>query len=517
MKSKNGAAGIMRGTGRGGWLLFSAIFIAAAAVRLYGLGGRVLFGDDALTHWFVLMPAGKVLAAAAGERTPPLSLLLAHFWLKLAPHYSEFWLRLPFAALNAASMFWLYGLGRAIGGRAAARAACILFALSPLVVGEAQMARYPSLEIFVTLASLYYLERYVRGGGAADLVCFSTALAAGLYTHYFMILFAASLAAGIAVSMSGRRRLLSLAGVAAAFVSFVPWFSRFAGRASSEVGYVGARRMAEYLETKPFFAVPHVFEQYLLGGYTLERTIPALFVLLAACVAVVFVYFVIRAKRDRFGVLLLFVTLLPPAAAWILKITIDFPLVTFPQFSVNIAPLFFLCLAVGWSRMGRAAGAAAAAPVLASVLIALAAQLGSLGLKDNTADALRLADERKRPGDVLLMLPPECAPLVQFYGPRDIPSFGITADLDPLQYNAAARAKRPPLDDAYLAGLARRISAYGRAWVLWCGGTTAQPDPHQRILNFMDSNYEPVLQKKFIFNAGMTEPGALLKLYKLHK
>jgi len=498
-------------------VLFVVILTVAAAVRLYGLGGKVMFGDDALTHWFALMPAGKVIAAAAGERTPPLSHLLAHYWLAFAPRYSEFWLRLPFAVINLLAMFPLYGLGRAIGGRRAALAACLMFALSPLAIAMAQTARYPSIEIFLTLSSLYYLERYSRRGAVADLALFIAALAAGFYTHYFMLMFAASMFLGVVVSMRGRRRILAIAGVAAAFVVFAPWFSRFASRAAGEVGFRGLAAVAAYLKTMPFFAAPHVFEQYLAGGCGFESAAAALLVLLAVGVAALLVSFIFGMKGEPAKWLLIVVTILPPVAAWALKIAVDFPLVTFPQFSSNIAPLFFLCLAIGWSRLGGVYRLAAAVAILAPVIFALVFHFTTLGFENNTADAMRLLNEKKEKGDVVVLVPPECAPIVHFYGPRDVPSFGVTANLDPLQYNAVARAMRPPFDAAYIDTFTRRISSYKRAWVLWCGGVTAQPDPRHELLDFMDANYKSPLQKLFIFNAGQREPGALLKLYELRK
>lgn len=120
-----------------------SILLAAAALRLPGLGGRSLWLDEAYSVW----QAGRGhLTIWVTDRDPVHSGLyysLLHPWLHLGQE--EFWVRLPsvWASLLMVALVWL--LGRRLAGAAAGRWAALLLAVSPLDVWYAQEARMYAL------------------------------------------------------------------------------------------------------------------------------------------------------------------------------------------------------------------------------------------------------------------------------------------------------------------------------------------------------------------------------------
>jgi 4-amino-4-deoxy-L-arabinose transferase-like glycosyltransferase len=497
------------------WLWLAAIIVFAAAMRFHGLGGRALFGDEALFHWEGTMPLAQGIQASIGDRVPPLSVVFIHFWLKLVPNYSEFWLRLPLAIFNLLSIFLLYAAGVRIAGRRAALAACLIFVMSPLMLYMGQEGRYPSIAIFLVSGALLCFITYMETSKPGWLAGFAASLAMGLYTHYFFAMIAAGYGLFVLFFLKGRQRVFSLAALAAAALLFVPWLPNFLYRAGREVG-AQKETIGAYLKTKPFFAVPHVLEQFLLGQYRIEAINRVFFVVFFICTFFIFASFLAWAVRKKYGALLLFVFLFPLLSAWTLKITIDFPIKTFPYFSSCLAPVFFLCLAIGLARLKWPAAVCAGTPFFAVIAAALIFFTSHLGIGQNSGSVLGIVNAQKQAGDVFLMSPPECETLLSFYGPRDLPLIGVPRRIDVMKYNKIEWLKWPAVDAKYLNDLERELSPYRRAWMFWCGGDHPGVDYDGLVLDFMDSRYRPTMKKNFVFMPGQTKPGGgVLKLYDL--
>jgi len=498
--------------------VFVLIVAAGLALRLYGLNDRVLFADEAYTHWTAVMPASQTIAASAGERTPPLTGLIINAWLKAFPDDSIFWLRLPFVIFNMLALLPLFALGRRLAGDFEALAACALFALSPAMIDMAQFARYPSLEILLfTIAAMCIFE-YRDTGRMLPWIGFVVSAALVYFTHYFAIVIAFAFGLSILLFIKGRERIFLLVGLAVSFAPFVPWAPNFLGRTGSEVGFVGMQRVLEYLQTKPFFAVPHILQGMLIGGWPVECESVPLFVLLVIGVAASFISFVAAWKRRRDAWFLALAVLLPLFCAMVMKTLLDFPINAFERIASPLAPLFFLSLAAGWNTMPRRYAAAAALPLVVALGFALHFFITTLNMTDNANTAMRTVARLNRPGDVLVTLPPDCDILVHFFGLYGMPRIGIPTSLDPLRYNAISRHNYPTVDDAYTARLGERLKPYRRAWVFWCGGDHPALDSEGRVLSYMNGNYKTAASMNFAIIPGHPRPGGgLLKLYELDR
>ena len=188
-------------------LALLAILLLAFALRVYRLDSQSLWYDEAVTAQVAAQGIGELTRWTADDIQPPLYYYAAAGWTRLAGR-GEWALRFPSAIFGTLTvpLMWaaalrLFGGGRR--GRAAALAAALLAALSPLYVYYAQEARMYTQLTFLGLLAGYALLRAtvderqkLKGdGGASSFVLrpssakwwllFVIASVSLLYTHYF--------------------------------------------------------------------------------------------------------------------------------------------------------------------------------------------------------------------------------------------------------------------------------------------------------------------------------------------
>lgn len=140
---------------------------AGLALRLYDLGGRPLWVDEAATWAFASLGVAPLVNVMAWvEPTPPSYYLLMKAWMSLGDG-SEFWLRLSSALISAASIL-LFGvfLWRAFGPVPAGWGAALL-AIAGGHVRYAQEARVYSAIFMLFVLGLLLMERLVNAMEAA--------------------------------------------------------------------------------------------------------------------------------------------------------------------------------------------------------------------------------------------------------------------------------------------------------------------------------------------------------------
>jgi len=160
-----------------------AIILLGMAARLWDLGARSLWLDEAGDYWIAAAPLGDILAAnRQGSMDPPLYYYFLHFWMRLGR--SEFVLRLPSVLCGTAAIFIFYLWVKRLLGIRPALIGALLFALAPVQIYYSQeVNQYALLVLFSTLILLCF-ERVVTGGKAPWLWGLTFASIAGLYSHY---------------------------------------------------------------------------------------------------------------------------------------------------------------------------------------------------------------------------------------------------------------------------------------------------------------------------------------------
>lgn len=499
----------------GPWIALCLIIALAGGLRFYGLESKALFGDEAFSHWTADGSLRQTLVMSVGERTPPLTGILLHYWLQVTPRNSVFWFRFPFVILNLMAMLPLFAIGIAVAGEKEALIACGIYSVSPHMIDMAQFARYPSIQIlFYALAVMFYLQ-YRATGKVGRLVGLTVCMAVTFYLNYFAFVIAGAFAISVILFDREKPRWKSVVAFVVSFALFLPWAPNFVGRASSELGFKGISGVVGYLKTMPLFSVPHAIQVLLIGRWPVETESKILFGLLAFSAGAVFVWFLMQYRKNQNVFFLACALILPMVGAVLLKTLVDFPVVTFPRIYSPLAPLLYICLAIGLTSMPKSIAIAVGVVIAFAIGASLTAFVTSLNVQ-NTNDAMRTVTRMKKTGDVIITSPFQCDSLVHFFGLYDMPRIGMPAPMDPLNYNAATTNDYVPVNSRRIGEMGRELRKYRRAWVFWCGGPRPGLDPDGRVIKFMDEAYRMKLSMDFAFWPWQTAKGAgLLRLYEL--
>lgn len=168
-----------------------AITLLGAALRLYGIGSESLWTDEVITATFVANHAPHELLVVIPLSQPhlPLYYVLLDLWTG-AFGATETTMRLLSAAFAIASIPLIYAVGRRLFDHRTGVVAAALFSVSQLQIYYAQEVRMYSLVVLLTLLSLYWFVRMVRGtdGGTRAGAWYLLASLALIYTHPFGML-----------------------------------------------------------------------------------------------------------------------------------------------------------------------------------------------------------------------------------------------------------------------------------------------------------------------------------------
>jgi len=209
-------------------IIFLVVFLGLL-LRIHQLGDESLWLDEGAGVRMARLSPTEIIDEVGVKYHPPLYFLLLHGWIGLGGD-SEFSVRLLSALIGTISIFLVYRVGRLIFNRASGTLAALLLCLSQFHIFYSQETRMYSLLLLLTLASMYYFIRLIRGENSiSDKVCYLIFSVLLLYTHnvgIFIIaaqnlfIFSSALFAGKRTGIDLKRWLL-LQGVLVIF--YGPW------------------------------------------------------------------------------------------------------------------------------------------------------------------------------------------------------------------------------------------------------------------------------------------------------
>lgn len=164
------------------WLVLLLVVALGIFFRLYGLGERDLWTDEA---WVALAVQQSSPAAVlqAGKSTPPLYLLTVWALVQRWGH-SETILRLTSWAFGVGTLFLFWILARRLLKPGAAMAALTGVAISTRLVYFSKELKQYSADAFFTVLALVLLERIIHHQGRRGWLALTFALAVGMgYSH----------------------------------------------------------------------------------------------------------------------------------------------------------------------------------------------------------------------------------------------------------------------------------------------------------------------------------------------
>ena len=208
-------------------LLGGALLALAGGVRLFHLGDRVLWFDEAVSLLVARASVSDILAAAQDDTHSPFYYLVLH----LLPR-GEGAARGFSVVCGVLTVGLVFGMGRRFGGTMAGAVSAGLMALCPLHVWYSQEVRMYALQTLLVTASWWLLWLALDSGCWRYWAAYAVAVALSLYAQYLSAL--ALVAQGIYVFWLRREAVrpwvLAQAGAALLFAPCVPlWAQHVAG------------------------------------------------------------------------------------------------------------------------------------------------------------------------------------------------------------------------------------------------------------------------------------------------
>jgi hypothetical protein len=148
---------------------FAAVLLVALALRVWDLGARSLWFDEAGEYWVATAPLSHLLHfVSVGSGDPPLYSFLLHGWMKLG--HAEAWLRLLSVFASVSGVAGIIVLARRLGGFPAAFVAGSLVAVNPPDIRYAQEAGQYALMLGTIAWNLVALHSLWNDAGRKSIV-----------------------------------------------------------------------------------------------------------------------------------------------------------------------------------------------------------------------------------------------------------------------------------------------------------------------------------------------------------
>ena len=386
---RTGVAGVV--------LLVGGLVVISLFLRTRALGAS-LWMDEGLSIGIASQPFFDIPGVLRQDGSPPLYYMALHLWMNVVgrgPADTQ-GLSVAFSLLAIPGGLWA---GWTLFGRRAGLICAALGATNPFLSLYAQETRMYSLMVVLSLlTSAAFLHVYVYRN-RRYLPAFAIFLAAMLYTHSWGIFVTAGTLVALIPAFTAtedRRAFLRDAaiGFGAAFLLYVPWLPTLL--------YQTAHTGAPWLDP-PRFGVVVQLSKGLLGGGTV--TVALLLAAGSGCAAVLASR---STSKERTAIYTAFtVGAATLAIAWLFS---QFsPAWTTRYLGVALGPIFLLA-ALGLARAGNL-GLVALVVVLGIWAIP---RTSSLENKSNAADLAAAVEDRLQPGDLVITLQPEQAPLMDY-------------------------------------------------------------------------------------------------------
>ncbi len=484
------------------WLA-TGIGLLAAGLRLYGLGRKPLWYDEAFSVFIARQPLGRIGSlVAVNDAHPPLYYYVLHQWVG-AFGSSELAVRGLSAVLGIAAAILTYAFVNGLrANRGEAGLAAALVAVSPLQILHSQEARmYPLLTVLVVLSWMALRHGIQRPNliSWALYVLFTTLM---LYSHYYGFLVLGSQALCVLILPKARRLAGSWAmsaGVAA--VLYIPWLPALLWQLQSGRGWpfyripltpsLFADVLSVVVSGRPMFNAPIEFVEVSFLGLT---GLPLL------GLAVAFVGVGVYSFRRNAEVVVLLSTALvgPVILALILSLFHNIVAVRYFTFLV---PFYAALLGAGLLFMGRlgkrpgvAVSVVAAAVILAGAIPSLVPYYARTTLDPfDWRAAADVLNREARPDDLVLFLPGFSSVPVSYYFRGESQRIALTPQGAEVEGPQAIRTE----------DVGRRIRQSPRTWIVM-----TKPFPGQAL-----SRLEGFMRMETKRSVRVENKRALLVLY----
>lgn len=353
----------------------------ALAARIYHLGRSPLWHDEAYTFLTAASAPAQIIDFLKRDSGPPLYYFLLHIWILLFGE-SEFAVRFLSTLLSLGMIGGIFWAGRRLYSARVGLIAAILAAISPVQIHYSQQLRMYTLLPLLSLASIYFLVRYLQTSQLKNMILCALSTLLSLYSHSFSLFL---LPAHLILILSAgriRERWKNLAVLyAIVVVGYLPWLPIFLTQLDNKEPIAW---FASYWQRwGPLEAMAWTLSSFSPGGAqppivdgfnvpAMGRAGPAIFFGILAVIGIIRLISE-RRGNDRIGALCFPVYLVVPLACSVLTSEMISPNYLAGRVDQMVFPAFCVIVAAGISAFPW--------PKLRWLLIGVALILSALTLK----------------------------------------------------------------------------------------------------------------------------------------
>lgn len=207
------------------WILFTLLFLFAAAFHLFNLGFSDLWSDEIYTKAMIDGSLSEFFVKLRNDLHPPLYYLLLKLFTSVFG-LSAISLRV-FSVIGVLSTFLVgYFAGRKIFGQKGALYFCLLLLSLPMLASYSHEARMYTWAAFATTGVFIYSCLFLKSGENKNLILLFVFTIAAMYMHYYSTIAAFTANAFVFVYLvvtRNRKWLPHFIMVVTAGILFLPW------------------------------------------------------------------------------------------------------------------------------------------------------------------------------------------------------------------------------------------------------------------------------------------------------
>ncbi|MCK5594831.1 glycosyltransferase family 39 protein [bacterium] len=448
---------------------FITILIFGVFLRLYKLGSKSLWLDEACSVYLAKLPLFKMLSQIIkSDAHPPFYNLLLYFWVTLGS--TEWYVRLLSALFSIITIWIVYLIGKNLFSQKAGIIASLITSVSSYQIYYAQETRLYALITLLCMLSLLILVSALRTSNIKMWILFTVVNIIALYTYVYSAFFIIGeyiVAVWFLKSAKNSMKII-LSTALITCLAFIP-----------EILVLFSRKADIATLLKPFelSSIIIMLPQFVFGYFLLQSGLTAILTFILFTIIIAMGVFYDRHNKNIYLLILLIV--IP------IIITILSPFRT-TQFQskhlIFLSPIVYLLIAHAITKFPKKS-----ISILAVIFIALL-NLASLRIyysrdfaKENWRSAALFISKNSMQDDIICYDPPYAGFAFDYYDKTGLKRHGI---------------KRNALPET----LSRIINLKRRIWLIQNSSYVSVPNPE--IRRIFDKNLKTKISKQYKGFAG---------------
>ncbi len=253
------------------------IILLAFVLRVWHLGKRDFWYDEAFVGVIVRYNWAELLQAVAGDTHPPLYFLGLKLFATLLGSTSVVVLRLFSVMWGIGSVYLTYRIAKELASVRAGLWGALLAAIAPFAVQYSQEARMYAMVAFLCLLAAYFFVRAVKTGNRGQFVLWGLCMGLSWLTHTLTIVFSALFLVAFCIwqwsqeNRGGLKNGLKIIfspkvwlGYVVGLVVFLPWLPSFIRQftaVSDRISWIAPVTWSDFFGTLYIFFVGHPLGQ----------------------------------------------------------------------------------------------------------------------------------------------------------------------------------------------------------------------------------------------------------------